>query len=251
MMIIGNSFLFGFCQIYSVNIPLYILLYSQILFYFPVLFFIFDAIKPLRIHKNRKRQEDARHIVMTILIIIAVVVVIFIAIYNSLVRKRNETENAFAAIDVMLKKRYDLIPNLVNTVKGYATHEKETLEGVVAARSQATQIKVDAADLTPEKLAQYQKAQGAVTSALGKLLAITENYPDLKANQNFLELQAQLEGTENRINVARKNFNDAAQAYNTNIRRFPKNIFAGMFGFDKKAYFEAEEGSEKAPTVEF
>lgn len=125
------------------------------------------------------------------------------------------------------------------------------LEGVVAARSQATQIKVDAADLTPEKLAQYQKAQGAVTSALGKLLAITENYPDLKANQNFLELQAQLEGTENRINVARKNFNDAAQAYNTNIRRFPKNIFAGMFGFDKKAYFEAEEGSEKAPKVEF
>ena len=251
MMIIGNSFLFGFCQIYSVNIPLYILLYSQILFYFPVLFFIFDAIKPLRIHKYRKRQEDARHIVMTILIIIAVVVVIFIAIYNSLVRKRNETENAFAAIDVMLKKRYDLIPNLVNTVKGYATHEKETLEGVVAARSQATQIKVDAADLTPEKLAQYQKAQGAVTSALGKLLAITENYPDLKANQNFLELQAQLEGTENRINVARKNFNDAAQAYNTNIRRFPKNIFAGMFGFEKKAYFEAEEGSEKAPKVEF
>ena len=144
-----------------------------------------------------------------------------------------------------------MIPNLVNTVKGYATHEKETLEGVVAARSQATQIKVDAADLTPEKLAQYQKAQGAVTSALGKLLAITENYPDLKANQNFLELQAQLEGTENRINVARKNFNDAAQAYNTNIRRFPKNIFAGMFGFDKKAYFEAEEGSEKAPKVEF
>ena len=251
MMIIGNSFLFGFCQIYSVNIPLYILLYSQILFYFPVLFFIFDAIKLLRIHKYRKRQEDARHIVMTILIIIAVVVVIFIAIYNSLVRKRNETENAFAAIDVMLKKRYDLIPNLVNTVKGYATHEKETLEGVVAARSEATQIKVDAADLTPEKLAQYQKAQGAVTSALGKLLAITENYPDLKANQNFLELQAQLEGTENRINVARKNFNDAAQAYNTNIRRFPKNIFAGMFGFDKKAYFEAEEGSEKAPKVEF
>lgn len=124
MMIIGNSFLFGFCQIYSVNIPLYILLYSQILFYFPVLFFIFDAIKPLRIHKYRKRQEDARHIVMTILIIIAVVVVIFIAIYNSLVRKRNETENAFAAIDVMLKKRYDLIPNLVTTVKEYAEHEK-------------------------------------------------------------------------------------------------------------------------------
>ena len=124
-------------------------------------------------------------------------------------------------------------------------------EGGVEARSKATQIKVDAEGLTPEKLAEYQKAQGAVTSALGKLLAITENYPDLKANQNFLELQAQLEGAENRINVARKNFNDAAQSYNTNIRRFPKNIFAGMFGFDKKAYFEAEEGSEKAPKVEF
>ena len=188
---------------------------------------------------------------MIVAIIIVLFILVVISMYNSLVRKRNQIENAFSTIDVMLKRRFDLIPNLVNTVKGYATHEKETLEGVVAARSQATQIKVDAADLTPEKLAQYQKAQGAVTSALGKLLAITENYPDLKANQNFLELQAQLEGTENRINVARKNFNDAAQAYNTNIRRFPKSIFAGMFGFDKKAYFEAEEGSEKAPKVEF
>ena len=122
---------------------------------------------------------------------------------------------------------------------------------MVEARSKATQIRVDADGLTPEKLAEYQKAQGAVTSALGKLLAISESYPDLKAIQNFLELQAQLEGTENRINVARKNFNDAAQSYNTNIRRFPKNIFAGMFGFDKKAYFEAEEGTEKAPKVEF
>ncbi|GAE82373.1 LemA family protein [Bacteroides reticulotermitis JCM 10512] len=122
---------------------------------------------------------------------------------------------------------------------------------MVAARSQATQIKVDPSDLTPEKLAAYQKAQGAVTSALGKLLAITESYPDLKANQNFLELQAQLEGTENRITVARKNFNDAAQSYNTAIRRFPKSIFAGMFGFDKRAYFAAEEGAAQAPKVEF
>ena len=173
------------------------------------------------------------------------------SVYNGLVTMDENVSGQWANVETQYQRRADLIPNLVNTVKGYATHEKETLEGVVAARSQATQIKVDAADLTPEKLAQYQKAQGAVTSALGKLLAITENYPDLKANQNFLELQAQLEGTENRINVARKNFNDAAQAYNTNIRRFPKNIFAGMFGFDKKAYFEAEEGSEKAPKVEF
>ena len=130
-------------------------------------------------------------------------------------------------------------------------HEKETLEGVVQARSQATQIKVDANDLTPEKLAQYQKAQGAITSALGKLLAITENYPDLKANQNFLELQAQLEGTENRINVARKDFNDSTKAYNASIRKFPKNILASIFGFSKRAYFEAVEGAEKAPKVEF
>ena len=154
-------------------------------------------------------------------------------------------------VETQYQRRADLIPNLVNTVKGYASHEKETLEGVVEARSKATQMQVNANDLTPEKLAEYQKAQGAVTSALGKLLAITENYPDLKANQNFLELQAQLEGTENRINVARTNFNNAAQAYNTAIRRFPKSLFASMFGFDKHAYFEAAEGTETAPTVSF
>ena len=157
----------------------------------------------------------------------------------------------WANVETQYQRRADLIPNLVNTVKGYASHEKETLEGVVEARSKATQMQVNANDLTPEKLAEYQKAQGAVTSALGKLLAITENYPDLKANQNFLELQAQLEGTENRINVARTNFNNAAQAYNTAIRRFPKSLFASMFGFDKHAYFEAAEGTETAPTVSF
>ena len=181
--------------------------------------------------------------IIIILAVVAILVIWAVSVYNGLVTMDENVSGQWANVETQYQRRADLIPNLVNTVKGYATHEKETLEGVVAARSQATQIKVDAADLTPEKLAQYQKAQGAVTSALGKLLAITENYPDLKANQNFLELQAQLEGTENRINVARKNFNDAAQAYNTNIRRFPKNIFAGMFGFDKKAYFEAEEGS--------
>ena len=185
------------------------------------------------------------------IVVVLLIVCWVIGTYNGLIKGRIVVDEAFATMDVYLKKRYDLIPNLVETVKGYASHEKETLEGVVEARSKATQIKVDADGLTPEKLAEYQKAQGAVTSALGKLLAISESYPDLKANQNFLELQAQLEGTENRINVARKNFNDAAQSYNTNIRRFPKNIFAGMFGFDKKAYFEAEEGSEKAPKVEF
>lgn len=190
----------------------------------------------------------------SIIIILAVVVLLVIwgvSTYNSLISMEENVNGQWANVETQYQRRADLIPNLVNTVKGYATHEQQTLEQVVEARSRATQITVNPDDLTPEKLAQYQKAQGAVTSALGRLLAITENYPDLKANQNFLELQAQLEGTENRINVARKNFNDAAQAYNTSIRRFPKNIFAGMFGFDKKAYFEADEGSEKAPKVEF
>lgn len=189
--------------------------------------------------------------IIILLVIVAILVVWAITMYNGLVTMDEQVNGQWANVETQYQRRADLIPNLVNTVKGYATHEKETLEGVVEARSQATQMKVDINDLTPEKLEAYQKAQGAVTSALGKLLAITENYPDLKANQNFLELQAQLEGTENRINVARKNFNDAAQVYNTNIRRFPKNIFAGMFGFDKKAYFEAEDGTEKAPEVKF
>lgn len=191
---------------------------------------------------------------VTIIAIVAVVAIIaFWAIsgYNSLVGMDENVSNQWANVETQYQRRADLIPNLVNTVKGYAAHEKETLEGVMAARSQATQIKVDPTDLTSEKLAEYQKAQGQLATALGRLLAITENYPDLKANQNFLELQAQLEGTENRINVARKNFNDAAKTYNTTIRRFPKNILAGMFGFDKRAYFEAAEGAEQAPQVQF
>ncbi len=190
---------------------------------------------------------------ITIIIVAIVAIIAFWAIsgYNSLVSMDENVSNQWANVETQYQRRADLIPNLVNTVKGYAAHEKETLEDVIAARSQATQIKVDPTDLTPEKLAEYQKAQGQLATALGKLLAITENYPDLKANQNFLELQAQLEGTENRINVARKNFNDSAKAYNTAIRRFPKNILAGMFGFDKRAYFEAAEGAEQAPQVQF
>ncbi len=190
-------------------------------------------------------------ILLATLAVVAIIVISSISTYNGLVTMDENVSGQWANVETQYQRRADLIPNLVNTVKGYATHEQSTLEGVVEARSQATQIKVDAANLTPEKLAEYQKAQGAVTQALGKLLAITENYPDLKANQNFLELQAQLEGTENRINVARKNFNDAAQAYNVSIRRFPKSIFATMFGFEKRAYFEAAEGSEKAPEVKF
>lgn len=171
--------------------------------------------------------------------------------YNGLVSMNEQVAGKWANIETQYQRRADLIPNLVNTVKGYATHEKTTLENVVKARSEATQVKLSADELTPEKLAQYQKAQGNVSAALGRLLMVAENYPQLQANQNFLELQSQLEGTENRISVARKDFNDAAKAYNVAIRRFPKNILAGIFGFDKKSYFEAESGAEKAPEVKF
>lgn len=189
-------------------------------------------------------------------LIITVVVIALVAIwgissYNGLVSMDENVSNQWANVETQYQRRSDLIPNLVNTVKGYAKHESQTLEAVMAARSQATQVKIDPSNCTPQQLAAYQKAQGDVTTALGKLLAITENYPDLKANQNFLELQSQLEGTENRINVARKDFNDTAKKYNTSLRRFPRNIIASMFGFEKRNYFEAEVGAEKAPKVEF
>lgn len=189
-------------------------------------------------------------------LIITIVVIVLVALwgissYNGLVSMDENVSNQWANVETQYQRRSDLIPNLVNTVKGYAKHESETLESVMAARSQATQVKIDPSNCTPQQLAAYQKAQGDVTTALGKLLAITENYPDLKANQNFLELQSQLEGTENRINVARKDFNDTAKKYNTSLRRFPRNIIASMFGFEKRAYFEAEAGAEKAPKVEF
>jgi LemA protein len=186
-----------------------------------------------------------------IIAVVAVLVVWAISAYNGLVSMEEKVNGVWSNVETQYQRRADLIPNLVSTVKGYAAHEKQTLEDVVAARSKATQVTVDADDLTEEKLAEYQKAQGEVSSALGRLLAITENYPDLKANQNFLELQAQLEGTENRITVARTDFNKAAQEYNTAIRRFPKSIFAAIFGFDKKAYFAASEGADQAPKVEF
>ncbi len=171
--------------------------------------------------------------------------------YNGLVSMDEQVAGKWANVETQYQRRADLIPNLVSTVKGYATHEQTTLAQVVEARSKATQVTVDPTDLSPERLAAYQKAQGNVSAALGRLLMVAENYPQLKANQNFLELQSQLEGTENRITVARKDFNDAAKAYNVAIRRFPKNILAGIFGFDKKAYFEAAEGAEKAPEVKF
>ena len=183
--------------------------------------------------------------------IIVILVMWAIGGYNGMVQMDEQVQNKWANVETQYQRRADLIPNLVSTVKGYAKHEQQTLEDVVKARSEATQVKVDAENLSPEKLAAFQKAQSGVSSALGRLLAVAENYPDLKANQNFLELQSQLEGTENRITVARKDFNDAAKSYNQSIRQFPKNILAGMVGFEKKSYFEAEAGSEKAPKVEF
>ncbi|NPD92148.1 LemA family protein [Xylanibacter muris] len=171
--------------------------------------------------------------------------------YNGMVSMDEGVQGKWANVETQYQRRADLIPNLVNTVKGYAKHEQSTLENVVKARSEATSVKIDPTNITPEQMAKYQKAQGSVSAALGRLLMVAENYPQLKANENFLELQSQLEGTENRITVARKDFNDAAKAYNVAIRRFPKNILAGLFGFEKKAYFEAENGTEKAPEVKF
>jgi len=189
----------------------------------------------------------------TIIILAAIAVIVLwgVTAYNGLVSVEENVESKWGNVQNAYQRRADLIPNLVATVKGYAEHEKSTLEDVVNARTKATQMTVNVDDLTPEKLREFQQAQGELSTALGRLIAITENYPDLKANQNFLELQAQLEGTENRINVERKNFNEAAQAYNTKLRRFPTSILASIFGFNKKPYFEAEAGSEKAPKVQF
>ena len=192
---------------------------------------------------------------LTVLLVVgAVVLGIFFwfqSSYNKMVKMDEGVQAAWSQVENVYQRRADLIPNLVATVKGYAQHEQQTLEGVISARSKATQITVDPENLTQEELAKYQKAQGELGAALGKLLAITENYPDLKANENFLALQSQLEGTENRIAVERNKYNESARNYNTTIRQFPKNIVAGMFGLEKKPYFEAQEGAEVAPKVEF
>ena len=189
-------------------------------------------------------------------IILAVVAVVVLGAYswlkgsyNDMVSRSEAATAQLGNIENQYQRRADLIPNLVSTVKGYAAHEQNTLEQVVEARAKATQTRIDVNDAAA--MARFDQAQGELSSALSRLMAISESYPDLKANQNFLELQAQLEGTENRINVARTNFNNAAKKFNTAIRRFPKNILAGLFGFEKRAYFEAAEGSEQAPKVEF
>ena len=190
----------------------------------------------------------------SLIAIIAAVVIIggwAASAYNSMVQEQEKATTALANVQSTYQRRADLIPNLVETVKGYASHEKETLEGVVNARSKATQMTLDPENMTPEKMQEFQKAQGELGAALGRLIAIQENYPDLKANENFRDLQVQLEGTENRINEARNTYNLVVQQYNVTIRRFPKNILAGLFGFDKMTKFEAEAGAEKAPQVKF
>ncbi|MBO5759460.1 MAG: LemA family protein [Rikenellaceae bacterium] len=183
--------------------------------------------------------------------VIALVAIWGVGAYNGFVQKEENVKKAWSQVENQYQRRSDLIPNLVSTVKGYAAHESETLESVIAARSAATAVSVDASNLTAESIAQYQQAQGQVGAALGRLIALSESYPDLKANQNFLELQAQLEGTENRITVERKRFNDEAQAFNSSLRKFPNNIIGSLFGFEPKAYFEAAEGASQAPVVEF
>ena len=190
-----------------------------------------------------------------ILVVLALLVIWGVTGYNGLVTMDENVSGQWSNVETQYQRRADLIPNLVSTVKGYASHEKETLEGVVEARSQATQIKVDANDLTPEKLAEYQKAQGAVTSALGKLLAITENSPDLKANQNFLQLQEEIADVENKLAAVRRYFNSATKEYNNAVQTFPSNIVAGMTGFQREIMFDLGKNEranlDQAPKISF
>lgn len=171
--------------------------------------------------------------------------------YNSLVEEQQNVDQTWAEVENQYQRRADLIPNLVNTVKGYSTHEEETLTKVVEARAKATSVTINADDLNEETLEKFQQAQGELSSALKSLLAVTEAYPDLKANENFLNLQAQLEGTENRITIARRNYTEAVRNYNTSIKKFPTNIYAGWFGFTPKPQFKAEAGASTAPEVKF
>ena len=189
------------------------------------------------------------------LIMVALVVMVLalwaVPKYNGLVKSQQSVESQWGNVENVYQRRADLIPNLVETVKGYAKHEQETLEGVIEARANATKVTIDPTKMTPEDLQKYQAAQGDVTSALSKLIAVAEAYPDLKANQNFLELQSQLEGTENRITVERNKFNEVAKEYNTKRRTFPTNIIASIFNFGEKPYFKAQEGADVAPKVDF
>ena len=191
------------------------------------------------------------------LILIGIVALIILIIgwlmsgYNDMVELDENVNREWSQVENQYQRRLDLIPNLVNVVKGYASHEKETLEGVIEARAKATQTTIDPSNMTEEQLANFQKSQDGLSGALNRLMVVVEKYPELKANENFLQLQAQLEGTENRITVARKGYNDAATIYNKKVRRFPNSMLAGIFGFSVRPQFKAQEGAESAPTVQF
>ena len=190
-------------------------------------------------------------IIGVILITVFIIYRFFAGSYNNMVNYDEAVIKQWADVEVMYQRRSDLIPNLVSTVKGYAAHEKETLTEVVEARAKATSISIDPTNLNAASMQQFQQVQAGLSSALSKLMVVVERYPDLKANQNFLELQAQLEGTENRIAVARRKFNEVVKVYNTYIRSFPKNMVAGIYGFERKFQFKADEGADKVPEVKF
>ena len=191
---------------------------------------------------------------LPLIVILVIVFGIFrwgVGLNNTMVEKQETAKTQWANVESAYQRRADLIPNLVNTVKGYASHEKETLEGVIQARANATKTTIDPSNVTPEQMAQFQESQNSLSGALSRLMVVVEKYPDLKANQNFLELQSQLEGTENRINVERNRYNNLTKDYNVYIRKFPATLLAGMLGFDPMILFQAAEGSDKAPTVDF
>lgn len=198
--------------------------------------------------------KSRRGLTTTIIIVAVVLFLVFWGVgqYNSIVVLDEKVNTSWSQVENQYQRRADLIPNLVETVKGYASHERETLEGVINARAKASQPIIQSGEgMTQEQLNQFQQAQGDLTSALNKLMVVVERYPELKADENFRQLQAQLEGTENRITTARMDFNNEAQQYNTKVRRFPTNIFAGIFGFRQRPYFQAEAGAEQAPQVKF
>jgi len=191
-------------------------------------------------------------IIVALLALLAIILIGSVTkTYNNMVSKEEQVTAAWAQVENQYQRRLDLIPNLVATVKGYAEFEQETLTKVIEARAKASSVNIDAGNFTAETFRQFQEAQAGLSSALSRLLVTIERYPDLKANQNFLELQAQLEGTENRINVERNRFNETAREYNTYIKQFPRNIYASIFNFDSKMYFEADEAAAEAPKVEF
>ena len=188
---------------------------------------------------------------IVVLGVLAIVIIWGVGRYNAIITAEENVNTAWSQVENQYQRRADLIPNLVETVKGYAAHESATLEDVIAARAKATQVVVDPTNATAEQIAAFQAAQGELGQALGRLMAISENYPDLKASQNFAALQSQLEGTENRITVARNNFNEMARQFNTMIRRFPTNLIANAMNAEKRPYFEANDGADKAPQVQF